>query len=204
MALLGWNPGTDRELFTLKELVEEFKLKNIQKGGAAFDIEKLNWFNKEYIKKMPEDELFIEIKKYILGSEKMARKILPIMKERINTFGDLKEMADSGELDYYSKKPKYEVEDLLWKTETDLNIVVEHLQAISDFLEKIPDNKFNADEIKKSVWKYAEEKGRGQVLWPMRYALSGKDKSPDPFVLAEVLGREETLSRLKNANDKIR
>ena len=208
MALLGWNPGTDRELFTLKELIDEFDIEKIHKGGAVFDEEKLNWFNREYIKKMLEAELLTEIENNIPESYDISyenlKKIAPIIIERINVFSDVKKMAEEGELDYYFKSPEYEAEDLLWKTETDLNVVSEHLQKVIDLLEKVSDDKFIADNVKKAVWKYAEEKGKGSVLWPMRYALSGRDKSPDPFQLAEVLGKEETISRLKNAVNKIK
>ena len=203
MALLGWNPGNDRELFSLDELIKEFDLEKIHKGGAVFDIEKLNWFNREYIKKMSNEEIFENIKENLPYEDEILEKVIPIIVERINTFGDVKKMAEEGELDYYFKKPEYEAEDLLWKTETDLNVVAEHLQIVSDSLEKISDNKFNREGIKNVIWKYAEEKGKGSVLWPMRYALSGRNKSPDPFQLAEVLGKEETISRLKSAIDKI-
>lgn len=204
MALLGWNPGTDRELFTLEELIEEFKIENIQKGGAIFDIEKLNWFNREYIKKMPEDEVLSEIEKHLpenIKNDEMLQKIIPIITERLNVFEDVKEMLDNGELDYYFKQPEYEVEDLLWKTDNDLNIVREHLEKVVSLLEKV--HNFSVENIKKAVWAYAEEKGKGSVLWPMRYALSGRDKSPDPFQLAQVLGKEQTVSRIENALNKI-
>jgi len=204
MALLGWNPGTDRELFTLEELIGEFKPENIQKGGAIFDIEKLNWFNREYIKKIPEEKLLIEIVKYLpdnMKNDEMLQKIIPIITERLNVFEDVKEMLDNGELDYYFKQPEYEVEDLLWKTDNDLNIVREHLEKVLSLLEGV--HNFTTENTKKAIWDYASEKGKGSVLWPMRYALSGRDKSPDPFQLAEVLGKEQTISRIENALNKI-
>lgn len=202
MALLGWNPGDDRELFTIDELIKEFDIKKIQKGGAVFDIEKLNWFNKEYIKKMSDDELFNEFKKYNLGDDKIVRKILSIIKERINTFGDLREMADNGELDYYFKKPQYDVEKLSWR-DTDLSATKKHLEKVIELLESMQDSEFSAEKVKEKIWDYAEKEGKGDVLWPMRYALSGRDKSPDPFVLAGVLEKEEVIERIKMAIDKI-
>jgi glutamyl-tRNA synthetase len=209
MALLGWNPGTDRELFNLEELVEEFKLENIQKGGAAFDIEKLNWFNREYIKKMPEDEIFENVKKNLPESisnlseysDATLRKIIPIISERMNVFGDIKQMSEDGEIDYYFKNPEYDRKNLLWKQDSDLKISAEHLEKVVSLLEEVKD--FTEENIKEAIWDYASEKGRGSVLWPMRYALSGRDKSPDPFVLAEVLGQSETIARLSNAVNKI-
>ena len=211
MALLGWNPGTDKELFTIDELVKEFSLENIQKGGAVFDIEKLNWFNREYIKKMSEEEIFENVKKNLPESissmneynDEILQKIIPIVGERMDVFSDIKKMSDDGELSYYFKQPEYEVKDLLWKQDNDLKIVTEHLGKVSSLLEAVSEDKFTQDEIKNTIWDYATDVGRGSVLWPMRYALSGRDKSPDPFVLAEVLGKEETISRLNNAIKKI-
>ena len=82
-------------------------------------------------------------------------------------------------------------------------VLTDYNSTLQSCIEKISDNKFNREGIKNVIWKYAEEKGKGSVLWPMRYALSGRNKSPDPFQLAEVLGKEETISRLKSAIDKI-
>lgn len=207
MALLGWNPGTDRELFTLNELIKEFDLKKIQKGGAVFNIEKLNWFNREYIKKMPEAELHTEIqnkmKSYDISYENKLQKIIPIIIERIDVFSDIEKMKEEGELDYYFKQPEYDAKNLLWKQDSDLKIVTEHLNKILELIEKIPENKFTQDSIKETVWNYAEERGKGSVLWPMRYALSGREKSPDPLQLAEVLGKDETINRLNIAINKI-
>jgi glutamyl-tRNA synthetase len=207
MALLGWNPGDDRELFTLPELIKDFDINKVQKGGAVFNVEKLNWFNREYMKKMSKAELLTEIgenipeeiKKLDGYSNNKLQKMIPIIQERIHTFSDVKKMAEEGELDCYFKKPDYEVADLLWKNDTDLNIVKMHLEEIISKFEKISDGKFNAGSVKESIWTYAESNGRGSVLWPMRFALSGKEKSPDPFVLAEALGKEETISRLEQA-----
>lgn len=212
MALLGWNPGTDRELFALNELIKEFDLKKIQKGGAVFNIEKLNWFNGEYIKKMPEDKLLLEIEKALpkkykkiisddMSSEKI-KKIIPIVIERINVFSDISKMADSGELDYFFIQPKYEASDLLWKTDKDVNIPKKHLEKIIELIKEISENDFSKESVKKAVWEYAEKEGKGSVLWPLRYAFSGREKSPDPFELAEVLGKKEVIDRLNYAVKK--
>jgi len=211
MVLLGWNPGTNNELFTMNKLIEEFNLENIQKGGAIFNIEKLNWFNREYIKKMSEDEIFKNIKQNLPESilnmseynDKILKKIIPIIKDRINIWSDILKIAEEGDLDYYFKQPKYKTEGLLWKTDSDLNIVAKNLLKIINFFENISNDKFSSDEIKKIIWDFVEKEGRGSVLWPIRYALSGRNKSPDPFQLAEVLGKKETISRLHNAINKI-
>jgi len=196
LALIGWHPKNDREIFSIKELIKEFNLEKVQKGGAIFNQEKLDWMNKEYLKNLPKNILEEEVKKYLEISDEMLKKITPIILERINKFGDIQDMVDRGELGYFSKAPEYDKEKLTWKDsgleETKINIdkIIELLQK-ADFT--------TADSIKSSIWNYAEEKGMGAVLWPMRYALSGLDKSPDPFTLAAILGKEETIKRLRDA-----
>lgn len=209
LALLGWNPGTEQEIFSLNELIKKFDLSNVQKGGAIFDIEKLNWINKAHIKLLTDKNfkakvlefLPAETKKMAIANNEMFDKILPIIKERIEKFEDVVKMAEAGDLDYYFTQPKYERENLLWKDDHSMEDVEKHLLKIIEFLEEIKE--FAEQEIKKSIWDYATEKGRGSVLWPMRYALSGKAQSPDPFVLAEILGKEETIKRLNYAIKKI-
>jgi len=118
-------------------------------------------------------------------------------------------LAESGDLDYYFSKPEYEAQDLVWKSTksseegSDPLLTRTHLQEIGNLIFQIPTNSFTAPSVKKNIWQYAEEKGRGVVLWPMRYALSGKEKSPDPFTLAEVIGKKETLERLAEAINKL-
>lgn len=205
MALLGWNPGTEQEIFTLKELVNTFDIAKVQKSGAVFSEEKLRWINKQHIEKLPIAELYTRVKE-VLGmdmSGEMLEKITPIIRERIHTFGDLKLMKEQGELDYFFSEPEYAPEALLFKGKGSVVDVGPKLTHVISLLEKIPDENFKADNIKSSLWDYATEVGRGEVLWPMRYALSGKEKSPDPFSLAELLGKSDTIKRLKTAIKKV-
>ncbi|MCK4387099.1 MAG: glutamate--tRNA ligase, partial [Candidatus Pacebacteria bacterium] len=182
-AFLGWNPGTEQEIFIMDELVEKFNLSKVQKGGAIFNPEKLNWINKEHIKLMTNESfeakilefLPVETKKMALANDKMFSKILPLIRERIEKFEDAAKMAKAGDWDYYFKRPEYEKEKLLWKDESDLNNVKKHLKKIIELLEKTA--VFENEKIKESLWDYATEEGRGFVLWPTRFALSGCDKS---------------------------
>jgi len=209
LALLGWNSGTEQEIFTLEELKVNFNIKKVHKGGAIFNIEKLNWINKEHIKLMSDEDLKKKVMEFLPEKSKietennleMFEKVLLIIKERIEKFGDITKMAEAGDLDYYFSQPEYETEKILWKDGKDLMQTKVHLEKIVDFLEGISD--WTAENIKNQVWDYATGEGRGSVLWPMRYALSGKEKSPDPFVLAEVLGKEELINRLQYAIEKI-
>ncbi len=205
MALLGWNPGTEQEIFSLEELVKEFKIEKIQKGGAVFNEEKLRWFNKEYLKKRPAAEIAAAISAAAsAGVEKSAHaeamfaKLAPVVLERIDTLGDIKKLWQDGELGYFFEWPKYEPAKLLGK-ENDSAKTLMHLEWLSKTLESIEEKDWNAEKIKVSIWDYASEQGRGAVLWPLRFCLTGRDKSPDPFTVAELLGKHEALARIKGA-----
>ena len=226
ICLCGWNPGTEQELFTREELEQVFDLDKVQKAGAVFNEEKLNWFNREYIKKMPLDEQKAAIKKFLperlatalanVGeqdgghgnrADMLLTKLVPVITERLNYFGELSKMADEGELDYYFARPIIDMTKLSWKGE-DLSLAKQHIQkaveiwtamgaAVStDGTDGAGAASWNAAALKDAVWPYAEEVGRGNVLWPIRFALSGRDKSPDPFVLADILGKDEAIARL--------
>lgn len=204
MALIGWNPGTDEEVFTLEELVEKFKLEKVQKGGGVFNIEKLNWINREHIKRMSEESFRNEALKYIPAQleEDTLLKILPILKERIEKFSDIKNLFDEGEFDYFITEPIYVAEKLFFpnsKIEENLKkqAVLKNLKTIHEKLCEV--DSFNQENVKNAIWDFATEAGRGDVLWPLRFALSGRDKSPDPFTLCELLGKEKTLERIKSA-----
>lgn len=201
MALIGWNPGDNKEIFNINELTSVFSLDKIQKSGAMFNMEKLNWINKEHIKKLPEEEVEKIIENYLITSfngidAELLKKLTPIILERINVFSDIHTLIKEGELDYFFKVPTdtYDLKKLVWKDET-LTATKQHMKKIIELLEE-SDFK-NIENIKDSIWDYADKEGRGNVLWPMRYTLSGKDKSPDPFTLAYVLGKKETIARLK-------
>ena len=209
LALLGWNPGTEQELFTLDELVNAFTIEHIHKGGAVFDVKKFQWFNREYINKLTSEDF----SKYITenfptrlsnlpqyNAERLARA-LPTIRERINTRGEFHEFAATGEYDYFFAAPDYEKDVLQWKNDLSLMDALPRLQKA---LETLLDADFRAlESIKSTLWPLAEALGRGEVLWPLRVALSGQKQSPDPFTLAFILGREETLARIQIACDKI-
>lgn len=205
ICLCGWNPGTEQELFTRAELEQVFDLDKVQKAGAIFNEEKLNWFNREYIKLLSDDEKKSWVMRYLpqtlkeLPSE-MIEKLIPVIIERIHYFGEIKHFADQGEYDYYVTRPEFSIEKIIWKTDT-LDQSKIHLKKIIDLINDYS-GEWTTDGIKSAIWDYAESVGRGNVLWPFRYTLSGRDKSPDPFVLAYILGKEETLARLNNILNK--
>lgn len=198
LAMLGWNPGTDQEIFSIEELIQVFDISKIQKAGAIFNEEKLKWFNKQYISKMSIDEFTNRAGNFL--PKNTSVKLLPLIKEKISYFGEIGEVL-SGELSFINPLPEYSIESLKWKQEKDLVNTKEYLKTIIDLLNNLSD--FSKESVKNTLWPLAESKGKGNVLWPMRYALSGKDKSPDPFTISEILGKEEVLKRLKFAHDKL-
>ncbi|MDP3726371.1 MAG: glutamate--tRNA ligase [bacterium] len=213
IALLGWSPqqkdAHGPEIFSLQELINIFSLDGVQKGGAIFDIDKLRWVNHEHIKRLTDDRFTKQIEPFLPSEIKTmnnhSRQVfLSVLKEKINVFGDVTILHSSGELSYFFKQPKYKKEGLLPKSETNLNLIAPHIDKSIELLSSLTEDKFIANLIKEKMWLYATEKGRGLVLWPFRYALSGKEKSSDPFVIAEILGKKETLNRLTHARNLIK
>ncbi len=214
LALLGWNPGTDREIFRINELIEAFSLENVQKGGSIFDEEKLRWINKNHLEKfVPKEEQYENFKERFLKSpicekhqwcfsDLYLHSIWMVFKERISVYEDIDILLENREFDYFFDKPEYEATKLLWKDQKKKD-ASKHLEKLIEKINQMDELSYEHDTIKDAIWDYATEKGRGEVLWPMRYALSGRDRSPDPFVLSSVLGKEETLGRLKNASEAL-
>ncbi|MES2436924.1 MAG: glutamate--tRNA ligase [Patescibacteria group bacterium] len=207
LALIGWNPGTEQEVFSQEDLIKTFDISKIQVSGGKFNEEKLKWFNKEYITMLPKETVIAEVKKRLDAkkelSQDMLEKITPIILERIHTFGEISAMIETGEIDYVFAAPEYKTEMLYWKGTVDTDATSRRLQKVIELIETVDENNFKKDIIKDALWNYATEEGKGEVLWPTRVSLSGKDKSPDPFVLAELLGKEETIIRLKRALEKV-
>jgi glutamyl/glutaminyl-tRNA synthetase len=130
-----------------------------------------------------------------------------VILERISKWGDIKNMFDSGELSFFFNEPKINKDNLVCpaKLRKDapitLNDIKRHLDTVHQILKNL--DKWNKEEIKNALWDYASKEGRGIVLWALRYALSGQEKSPDPFIISEIIGKEKTLERIKNATEQI-
>ncbi|MFT5179483.1 MAG: glutamyl-tRNA synthetase [Candidatus Paceibacteria bacterium] len=201
LAMLGWNPGTDQEIFSLDELVESFSLNQIQKGGAIFNTEKLDWFNKEYLKLLSDDDFCHCVSEKLMKLNfdgETILKLKPVILDRIVKISDIDEMIKNGELDYFDEQPEYDKEKLSWK-DTGLEEAVKHLEKVKEIISEMDKDNFTQAQIKESIWPYANEEGRGDVLWPLRYSLSGRDRSPDPFEISGILGKEKTLNRINHA-----
>lgn len=210
LAMLGWNPGPeakDKEIFSVAELIEIFDLSKIQKSGAIFSDQKLTWYNRQYLLALSDDD-FAKILQAKFGPSNSAPVIpaalIPLIKEKISILEEVTGLiAPGGELSFIHPLPSYNVADLKWKNEVDISATKAHLKVAIDAVSALSATDFTSATIKNALWSYAEEKGKGNVLWPMRYALSGQARSPDPFVMGGILGKDETLARLTYAYNAI-
>lgn len=212
LALLGWNPGDDKEIFSTEELIQTFGVDGIQRSGARWNDQKLNWINKEFLKKLPPEQIQKEIQNKLLENNKTKNfelvknkefisKIYPIIFDRIDKWSDIDTLTEEGELEYFFNKPNYSIDKLVWK-ESNKEDTKTYLMKTYELLSN-SNNFSNIEDIKNIIFDYATEKGRGSVLWPLRFALSGKEKSPDPFTLVYVLGKEESLQRVAKAIESL-
>lgn len=204
-ALLGWSAGKgDKELYTMQELIDAFSLEGIHKAGAVFDVEKLRWFNRHYLlQQVPAEEIMnlmkIELEERgVTWDAAKGAQLVPLAMEKISVFEDLRMLLKEGEFDFFFAPPSLDASRIVEKKSTK-EATIEHYLFAENALNSLAD--FSAESIKSALWDYATEKGRGAVLWPIRYALSGKDKSPDPFVIAGVIGKDATLARIKAARE---
>lgn len=200
LALLGWNPGTEDEIFTLEELIRAFDLDKVHKGGAIFNEEKLRWINKKYIEKLGGATAIIpHIPSALLvgRGENEKNAIAQMFFDRISVYGDMEKEIALGEYEYLLREPEYPKELLKWEKATENPR--KHLEKVSSLLEEVSDASFTKSVVKEAIMTYAEAKGKGNVLWPMRVALSGRERSPDPFTLATILGKGATVRRLRKA-----
>jgi glutamyl-tRNA synthetase len=206
--LLGWNPGTEKEFFTLDEMIEEFSLEKVGKSGAFFDLMKLDWTNGHYIRKMDLSKLtelcmpYLIKVGYIKESEaknnfEWIKKVIALEQERMKKLSDITETTKY----FFVDVPEYEATLLKWKKST-LEKSKENLAEVKKTLEDLPEEKFNKTELEVALKPLMEKLGVGDTLWPLRAALSGAKFSPSPFEIAEVLGKEKVLKRIKNGIEK--
>ena len=197
VALLGWSPEDNREIFSLQELVEAFDYHNISKSPAVLDMTKLKWMNGEYIKAM-DDEKFYEMAlpyiREVVGDKMDAKKIAAMVKTRIEVFPDIKE-----QIDFLAAVPEYDIAMYTHKKmKTNTENSLEVLQDMLPRLEAMTD--FSIDEIEEVCKAYIAEKElkNGRVLWPLRTAVSGKQMTPGgAYEIMEILGKEESLARIR-------
>lgn len=197
VALLGWSPAEDREIFSLKELEEVFDYKRINKSPAVFDLVKLRWMNGEYIKAM-EDEVYYEyalpeIQK-VISKDLDLKKIADLVKTRIEVFPDIAE-----KIDFFEELPEY---DVAMYTHKKMKTNSENSRmALQDLLPRLEAlESFSIEAIEKVAKDYVAEREckNGQALWPLRTAVSGKQMTPGgAYEIMEILGKEESLKRIR-------
>lgn len=204
LALLGWNPGDEREMFSMDELVAEFSLERCAKSGAIFNVEKLDWFNREYLAKMPDADFAAGVMARLAdlsAPEDRKARFAASCRGRIAKFSEIVP-ADAA---WLSATPAGARELILkGKGVGTPAEAAERLQKAAEVWGAVPEGSWEKDALKTALWPYAEEQGKGAVLWPVRVSLSGLERSPDPFELAWVLGRAETLARLSAAAEALR
>ena len=204
VALLGWSPSSDNEIFSLEELVKEFDYHRISKSPAVFDMVKLRWMNGEYMKKMDDDKFYrmaLPYLKEVITRDLDFHKIAAMVKTRIEVFPDIKDHVD-----FFEKVPEYETSMYVHKKmKTNEETSLQVLKEVQPLLEAQED--FSNDALFAMLSAYAKEHGYkvGYVMWPIRTALSGKQMTPAGATeILEVLGKEESLVRIQAAIDKLK
>lgn len=210
VALLGWNPGSGstQEIFTIHELIQQFDFSHVHKGGAVFDVKKLDWINSEWIKKIDFNDLYFRAREFYLAKDfiknasedkKTAdylKKILHIERDRLSKLDEVGEKNI-----FFFRQIEYNKNLLCWK-KASAEDTKNSLQKSLDILMNIEESDWTKENLEVILLKVAGNK-RGNLLWPLRAALTGEQKSPSPFEVAWGLGKKESLERIKNALMKL-
>ncbi|MFZ1720552.1 MAG: glutamate--tRNA ligase [Candidatus Moraniibacteriota bacterium] len=218
LVLLGWNPGkgNTQEIFSLEELEKMFDISGLHKAGAVFDLKKLDWLNGEYIKRLSRDELYNRALPFLEGKvffqewsmehgawsaeerSEYLKRMLVIEQDRLAKLSDVGEQN----LFFFVEDLSYDPKKLCWKENT-AEMTKESLSRAKNILTEISPEDWLKKEILEKVLMDAAGEKRGDFLWPIRFALTGADKSPSPFDCAWVLGKKESLKRLNVAIAKL-
>ena len=210
MVLLGWNPGTEREIFSLSQLAKEFLIEKVQKSGAIFNVQRLDYLNGFYIREKPIKKLtelcvpyLKEAGLLVAGqvSKHKLEKIVEVSKTRMKKLSEITELTDF----FFKDKLVIDKNLFIWQKmgEGDIKEALELsekvLSEIKTWDVKILEKKLFETSEKFNLQKGYPAQNRGYLLWPLRVALSGKKSSPNPFEIADILGREKTIKRIEDA-----
>jgi glutamyl-tRNA synthetase len=210
ISLLGWNPGGEQEIFTRQELIEKFSLNRVQQSAAVFTGDKLDHINKEHIKFLSDNEFIEWCLKFFseegrIGLEKHMDKtkkiFLSVYRERISNFTEVAKAHRSGEFHMFydfswdKEFKSFDLSKICFKGQN-MEETKNNLRKIIEKVEKIPEEDWTTENLKKEIWDWSAIVGRGQVLHPLRTTLSLREKSPDPFTIMGIVGKAETLRRL--------
>lgn len=205
LALLGWNPGTEQEYFSREELISSFDLDRVQVSGAGFNETKLLSMNQHWMRKLTDEEYLKEGAFSVPNDVDRLRKAIPLIKERAQTFNEARAML-TDELACLFTAPELIKETLLAKEPNDRPVAKAALEGLLELINSLQES-VSAETVKDTVMPFADAEegrgkgGRGAVLWPLRYTLSGKERSPDPFTLISILGKTESKIRIQKAID---
>lgn len=218
-AFLGWNPGDTREIFSLKELVEEFSMKRVQKGAAIFNPDRLDWLNGSHIRKKSAEEVadlclpFLERAGLVRiegdavvsvsTDERFSRgdvaRMTALYQERFKRLGEAPDLMDF----FFLRFPSYEPDLLFWK-DAEAERTKHALEHARELLEGLSGDSWSRGRLEGLLLPEAERMGnRGYMLWPLRAALTGKRASAGPFETAEVLGKDKVIERIHHAEQKL-
>jgi glutamyl-tRNA synthetase len=203
IALLGWSPESNQEIFTLQELIDQFDYRHISKSPAVFDMTKLRWMNGEYIKAMDFEAYYEQALPYVKEVVKKnldTRKIAELVKTRIETYPDI-----AAHIDFFEELPDY---DIAMYTHKKMKTTAESsLDVLTDLLPLLEaTDDYSRNGIEALLMGYIAEKGikNGQGLWPVRTAVSGKQMTPGgAYEIMEILGKEESLRRIRIGIEKL-
>ena len=209
LAFLGWNSGTEKEVYSIKELMKDFSLEKVHRSGAVFNIDKLDWLNSYNLRKISLDELTKKIIPFLESSNlikngnynlEYIKKVVALEQPRLKKLSEVEERSA-----FFFKDPEYSSELLVWRDML-FKDVSSSLNVSLEALKKVSDGDFNCENLEAVLLKEAERarnKDKGRLLWPLRVALTGLEKSPGPFEVLEILGKAVSLKRIEAAIKKL-
>ncbi len=204
VAFLGWNPGDEREIFTIEELVRDFSLERVGKSGAVFNVEKLNWLNEQHIRRMSDDQIIEELRTYLqesgqpalLTGEGIAKQVIPLMRDRVTFIGDFVDKCRY----FYEPPLTYDADGVKkrWKVETP-----GHLQTLAEAIGKVTGS--TPADFEAALRQTAESLHvkPSELIHPLRLAVSGVSAGPGLYEILAVLGKDEVLRRIRAAIERI-
>ncbi|MDP2856212.1 MAG: glutamate--tRNA ligase [bacterium] len=210
LVFLGWHPEEKtgegaKEVLSKEELIQQFSLERVQKSGAIFNVEKLNWLNGEHIKKMPLNDFTGQAVLFLIPAlgEKVTKdidylkKVLVLHQKRVKKLSELPNLVG-----YFFDLPDYPSELLYWQDMKKADLVI-NIDLLINSFSNLEEANFTKKQLEVILMPEAEKRGRGQLLWPLRVALSGAKNSAGPFEIMDIIGKSEILKRLKIAKEKL-
>ncbi len=200
LAMLGWNPGDDREVFSMEELIEAFSLERVGQSGVQFDLQKLEWFNEHWLRSRSDSDIADELETSIQDtfsdvSREHLVEAVALMKDRLSFASDLLEA------EYLFRRPSSYDEKSVAKRWKDDSPVV--LAAFADSLESV--DEWTLDKLEEALQTFVEihEMGMGKIMFPIRLALSGQPSGPGLYEMMALFGKDETIARFRACNDAL-